>query len=471
MHKTRLPSLTEILILTLLLLAIIFVAVHQLGLPIQLAFIGCWFVVMGFGKYLGYHYHHLQKGVIAGVTQGMDAIMILIAVGALIGSWMAGGIVPNIIYLGLSVMDPALFLPAAFIICAITSLATGTSFGTAGTAGIAMMGLGAGFDLPPALVAGAAISGAYVGDKLSPLSDTTVMTASMCQVNLIAHIKSMLYVSVPACIIACIAFLLVGLGFDHDGGTGTAQQVMDAIAVHYTIGWYMLLPALIVIGLLMMRLPSFPVICLGALLGVIWAMLFEQVSLVNAFDSLYNGNFIDTDVEFLQILLNRGGITSMLSVILLVILALGLGGLMESIGVLTAVCNALQNWATTTGRLGLSTMLSGILGNALGGAAYVSIMTASTITSRNYEQMGIDKRVLSRNVESGGTVTTPMIPWTDGGIFMATTLGVSTLNYLPFLWYHWLVLGITLLYSYAGWYHFAPVEYDAEGTPQPQSAS
>ena len=174
--------------------------------------------VMGFGKYLGYHYHHLQKGVIAGVTQGMDAIMILIAVGALIGSWMAGGIVPNIIYLGLSVMDPALFLPAAFIICAITSLATGTSFGTAGTAGIAMMGIGAGFDLPPALVAGAAISGAYVGDKLSPLSDTTVMTASMCQVNLIAHIKSMLYVSVPACIIACIAFLLVGLGFDHDGG-------------------------------------------------------------------------------------------------------------------------------------------------------------------------------------------------------------------------------------------------------------
>lgn len=455
MQKTRLPTLTEILILTVLLLAIIFVAVHSLGLPIQLAFIVCWFAAMGFGKYLGYDYHHLQKGVIAGVNQGMDAILILIAVGALIGSWMAGGIVPNIIHLGLSVMDPGLFLPAAFIICAITSLATGTSFGTAGTAGIAMMGIGAGFNLPPALVAGAAISGAYVGDKLSPLSDTTVMTASMCQVNLIAHIKSMLYVSVPACVIACLAFLLVGLGFNHDGGTESAQQVMDAIAMHYTIGWYMLLPALIVIGLLMMRLPSFPVICFGALLGVIWAVMFEQASVVSAFNSLYHGNFIDTDVSFLQILLNRGGITSMLPVILLVILALGLGGLMESVGVLTSVCNALQHWAITTGRLGVSTMLCGVLGNALGGAAYVSIMTASTITSRNYEQLGIDKRVLSRNVEAGGTVTTPMIPWTDGGIFMATTLGVSTLTYLPFLWYHWLVIGISILYSYRGWYHFA----------------
>lgn len=457
MQNTRLPSLTEILLLTILLLVIIFVVAHQLDLPIQLAFIGCWFVTMGFGKYLGYHYHHLQKGAIHGVTQGMEAILTLIAVGALIGSWMAGGIVPNIIYLGLSVMDPALFLPAAFIICAITSLATGTSFGTAGTAGIAMMGIGAGFDLPPALVAGAAISGAYVGDKLSPLSDTTVMTASMCQVNLIAHIKSMLYVSVPACVIAGIAFLIAGLGFEHDGGTGTAQQVMDAIAAHYTIGWYMLLPALIVIGLLMLRFPSFPVICFGALLGVIWAMVFEQSSAATAFNSLYNGNFIDTDVEFLQILLNRGGVVSMLSTILLVILALGLGGIMESVGVLASVCNSLQHWATNTGRLGLATLLSGVLGNALGGAAYVSIMTASTITSRNYEQMGIDKRVLSRNVESGGTVTTPMIPWTDGGIFMATTLGVSTLGYLPFLWYHWLVIAISILYSYAGWYHFAPV--------------
>ncbi|GGF63512.1 Na+/H+ antiporter NhaC [Alteromonas lipolytica] len=457
MRQQRLPSLTEILLLTASLLVIIFVVAHQLDLPIQLAFIGCWFATMGFGKYLGYTYHQLQKGIIGGVTQGMEAILILISVGALIGSWMAGGIVPNIIYLGLSVMDPSLFLPAAFIICAITSLATGTSFGTAGTAGIAMMGIGAGFGLPPALVAGAAISGAYVGDKLSPLSDTTVMTASMCQVNLIAHIKSMLYVSVPACVIAASAFLLVGLGFEHDGSTGTAQQVMDAIAGHYTIGWYMLLPALIVIGMLMMRMPSFPVICFGAVLGVIWAMMFEQASATTAFNSLYHGNFIDTDVEFLQILLNRGGITSMLSTILLVILAMGLGGLMESIGVLASVCNSLQHWATSTGRLGLATLLSGVLGNALGGAAYVSIMTASTITSRNYEQLGIDRRVLSRNVESGGTVTTPMIPWTDGGIFMATTLGVSTLTYLPFLWYHWLVIGISILYSYAGWYHFKPV--------------
>jgi NhaC family Na+:H+ antiporter len=229
---------------------------------------------------------------------------------------------------------------------------------------------------------------------------------------------------------------------------------MHALSQHYVIAWYMLLPAAAVIALLLLRLPSVPVISFGALLGVIWACVFEQMSPIAAFATLYQGNHVQSDLNFLNILLNRGGIASMLEVILLVMLALGLGGLMEVTGVLTTISNGLQRWAHSLGRLGLSTLFAGFLGNFLGGAAYVSLITASTITGKNYDELGVDRRVLSRNTEAGGTITTPMIPWTDGGVFMATTLGVSTAAYLPFLWYHMLVLLISALYCYTGWFCF-----------------
>ncbi|ROQ25733.1 Na+/H+ antiporter NhaC [Gallaecimonas pentaromativorans] len=450
----RLPNALEISLLALAIIGVIFLFVHVLEMAIQLALLGCWFVMLGFGKYLKLDYGRMQDGITAGINQGMDAILVLIAVGALIGSWMAGGIVPNIIYLGLSVMDPNIFLMAAFFICMITSLATGTSFGTAGTAGVAMMGIGAGFNFPMPLVAGAVISGAYVGDKLSPLSDTTVMTASLCKVGLIDHVKSMLYVAVPAVTLSGLLFLLVGFQYGHGGSVGRATQVMEALAGQYQIAWYMLLPALAVIAMLVMKLPSVPVIFFGAVLGVVWACLFEQMPLVAAIKTLYEGNHIQSSLDFLNILLNRGGIVSMLEVIMLVMLALGLGGLMEVTGVLATISNGLQRWATNQGRLGLSTIFAGFLGNFLGGAAYVSLITATTITAKNYDKLGVDRRVLSRNTEAGGTVTTPMIPWTDGGVFMATTLGVATTAYLPYLWYHFIGLSISIFYCYANIFCF-----------------
>lgn len=446
----RLPRTIEMLGIAFSVIATIFVFLQYLDLSIHLALFTSWFLVMALGKYLNYSYEHMQKGLIKGIDYGMEAVLVLIAVGALIGSWMAAGIVPNIIYYGLSVMSPEIFLFAAFIICAVTSLATGTSFGTIGTAGVAMMGIGIGFGLPLPLVAGAAISGAYVGDKLSPLSDTTVMAASLCQVNLIEHIKSMLTVSVPAIIGAALLFLVVGFFFvETNGDTRQSEMAMLALAGYFTIGWYMLLPALLVIALLILKLPSVPVITFGAVLGVIWAILFQDLPAVDAINTLYIGNHIHSDVEFLNILLNRGGMVSMFPVIVLVLFALGLGGLMESIGMLQALSNSLQHWANTAGKLTLATLLAGIAGNVLGGAAYVSLITASTITVKSYDRLGIDRRVLSRNVEAGGTVTTPMVPWSDGGVFMATTLGVSTLSYLPFMWYPLLVVVISLFYGFA----------------------
>ncbi|WP_442487361.1 Na+/H+ antiporter NhaC [Halomonas litopenaei] len=446
----RLPGMAEVLAVMIGFIAIMFLSINVLGLPIQLALFASWFLVMALGVRLKIRYASMQEGLINGIHNGMEAVLVLTTVGALIGTWIAGGIVPSIIYYGLTVMDPQIFLFAAFIICALTSLATGTSFGTAGTAGVAMMGIGHSFGIPLPLVAGAVISGAYVGDKMSPLSDTTVMTASLCKVNLIDHIRSMMLVSAPAILIAGVLFLVVGFFYiDGDVDTSRATVAMQALETHFTISPWLLLPAVIVIGLLTRRFPAIPVITFGAVLGSICAWWAQDVSPVDAIRIAYDGNAMASDVEFLNTLLNRGGIQSMLGVVALILFALGLGGLMDRVGILKAISNGFLRWANNPGRLTLSTMLGGFFGNFFGGAAYVSLITASTITEKNYDDQGIDRRVLSRNAEAGGTVTTPMVPWTDGGVFMATTLGVSTMAYLPFLWYHMLVIAISLFYGYA----------------------
>ncbi|MFA1820964.1 Na+/H+ antiporter NhaC [Virgibacillus oceani] len=452
----RLPTLGEVLFVLISFVVIMFLFIAQFGFPIQLALLTTWFMIMLVGLRIGHSYKDMQNGIIKGINDGMEAVLILIAVGALIGTWIAGGIVPSIIYYGLSIINPSIFLMAAFIICAITSLATGTSFGSAGTAGIAMMGIGASFGLPIALVAGAVISGCYVGDKLSPLSDTTVMTASLSKVNVIEHIKGMLYVSAPAFVIAGGLFFVTGFFFiDSNGSLEQAQATMAALNEYFNISWYMLIPAVLVVALLAMKKPSIPVILFGALLGTAWAYLFQNVSLFESINILYAGGSIESGVVFIDELLNRGGIVFMLDVIVLILFALGVGGLMEQTGILRVICNKLLAWADNAGKTTLSTVISAFFGNFFGGAAYVSIITGSKITEENYDRLNIDRRVLSRNTEAGGTVTTPMVPWSDGGVFMAATLGVSTIAYLPFLWFNFLVVAITILYGFTNtfiWY-------------------
>ncbi|WP_243292104.1 Na+/H+ antiporter NhaC [Bacillus sp. FJAT-47783] len=466
-HPIRLPNLLEVAAVLVGFILIMYVSIGVLGLPIQLALFVSWFLVILLGLRLGHTYQNMQKGLLNGISQGLEAVLVLTTVGALIGTWIAGGVVPSIIYYGLTIMNPSIFLFAAFVICAITSLATGTSFGTAGTAGIAMMGIGHSFGIPLPLVAGAVISGAYVGDKLSPLSDTTVMTASLSKVGLIEHIRSMLYVSTPAFVGTSILFLLVG--FFYVGGNADlsrAEEVMTSLTTYFHIEWYMIIPAAIVILLLALKKPSIPTISFGALLGAIWAFLFQEMSMLEAIKTSYSGFSIESGVDFIDNLLNRGGIVWMLEVIILIIFALGLGGLMEQAGILKVICNNMLSWANNSGKLTVSTLLAGFFGNFFGGAAYVSLITASKITEENYERLNIDRRVLSRNTEAGGTITTPMVPWSDGGVYMASVLGVSTLSYLPFMWFNILVLLISIIYGFTGkfiWYT-DKVEQTSEST-------
>lgn len=447
--EKRLPNLAEILFVLISFGFIMILFIVKFEISIQLALLTTWFVIMAVGLKIGYRYKEMQDGMLKGVSEGLEAVLVLLSVGALIGTWIAGGVVPSLIYYGLSVINPSIFLLAAFVICTITSIATGTSFGSAGTAGIAMMAIGASFGFPLPLVAGAVISGCYVGDKMSPLSDTTVMTASLSKVDLIDHIKSMMTVSFPAWLIAGTLFLITGFFYKGSGDLSAATSTMAALEAHFNISWFMLVPAIVVIVLLILRLPSIPVILFGALLGTLWAYFFQGATFLQAFNILYAGNSIESGVPFIDNLLNRGGIVFMLDVIVLIILALSVGGLMERIGVLKAIGNYLAKWATNPGKLTVTTLIGGVLGNVFG-AAYVSLITASKMTGDNYDRMNIDRRVLSRNTEAGGTVTTPMIPWSDGGVFMAAALGVSTLSYLPFLWFNFLVIIISVIYGFTG---------------------
>lgn len=448
-EQKRLPTLGEVLFVLISFGIIMIMFIVKFDISIQLALITSWFVIIAVGLKIGYTYKEMQNGMLKGVSEGLEAVLVLLSVGALIGTWIAGGVVPSLIYYGLSIINPSIFLLAAFIICTITSIATGTSFGSAGTAGIAMMAIGASYGFPLPLVAGAVISGCYVGDKMSPLSDTTVMTASLSKVDLIEHIKSMFTVSIPAWIIAGTLFLVTGFFYGGSGDLSAATSTLNALSEHFNIAWYMLIPAVVVIALLILRMPSIPVILFGALLGTFWAFFFQGATFLEAFNILYAGNAIESGVEFIDSLLNRGGIVFMLDVIVLIILALSLGGLMERIGVLRAIGGYLSKWATNAGRLTVTTIISGFLGN-LFGAAYVSLITASKMTEENYKRLKIDPRVLSRNTEAGGTVTTPMVPWSDGGVFMAAALGVPTLSYLPFLWFNFIVIIIAIIYGYTG---------------------
>ncbi|MGG1230424.1 malate-H+/Na+-lactate antiporter MleN [Bacillus halotolerans] len=456
MKDVRLPTLFEIIIVLGAFLALVLSFTVFLDLPIQLALFVSWFIAMILGIRLGYSYKDLQNAIVHGISNGLEAVLILVSVGALIGTWIAGGVVPTLIYYGLEFIHPSIFLLATLIICSIMSVATGTSWGTVGTAGIAMIAIGEGLGIPLPLVAGAILSGAYFGDKLSPLSDSTVLASSLSKVDVLAHVRAMLYLSIPAYVITAILFTAVGFMYggkniDLDKVKFLKSSLQNTFDIHI----WMLIPAVVVIVLLAMKKPSMPVIVIGALLGAAWAAIFQGMNIADAIATAYNGFSIKTDVEFLNGLLNRGGIVGMLDSLVVIIFGLGFGGLLEKLGVLKVIVSTFEKKLTSAGNVTLSTLIVAFLANIFGCAMYVSLILTPKIMEDSYDRLHLDRRVLSRNSEVGGTLTSGMVPWSDNGIYMAGILGVSTFSYLPFMWLSFVAIGLAIIYGYTGkciWY-------------------
>lgn len=450
--SVKLPSLIQVVIALGLFLTMAFSFTAKLNLPIQLALYFGWFIVIALGIYLGHHYKDLEKAALTGISNGLGAVLILLAVGALVGTWIAGGIVPTIIYYGLKAIHPSIFLTATMIICSLTALATGTSWGAAGTAGIAMMGVGQGLGIPAPITAGAVLSGCYFGDKMSPLSDSVILASSMSGVEIVEHIKGMLPIALISYVITGILFTI--FGFYYAGNVDMAQVngVISAIETHFTITPLNFIPVIIVLMLLAMRKPSFPVISFGSILGIIWAIFFQSMPAIEAINTSWAPYSIGSGIDFIDDILNRGGMSSMLGSVAVIIFGLGFGGLLEKVGILETIAKVFERKINSAGSLTSSTIATAFFGNVFGSAMYVSLILTPKICAKNYDRLGYQRKNLSRNAEFGGTLTSGMIPWSDNGIYMASILGVATLSYVPFMWLSFVCIFITIATAYLGWF-------------------
>ncbi len=389
---------------------------------------------------IGYSWKFIENSMIKGISQAMQSIIILAIIGVLIGIWILAGVVPTMIYYGLMILKPSIFLVATVLITSITSLATGTSWGTAGTMGIALMGIASGLGIPASVTAGAVLSGAYFGDKMSPLSDTTNLAPAMAGTDVFTHIKAMFK---PTLIAYGLTLLIFGfLSLKYKGASADLSNV-DVIAnglkESFTISPILLLAPLVVIISIAKKLPAVPGISIGIIIAAILGPIYQGVNFGDILSAGLNGYVSNTGLEAVDKLLTTGGLNNMMSSISLTIIAMMFGGIAEETGILEAIVKKFLHRVQSVVGLVISTILTCFFTNATMPEQYISIVVPGRMFKNEYKDRKIDPRLLSSTLESGGTVTSAMIPWNTCGTYMSTVLGVSTVHYLPFLFFNLLM--------------------------------
>lgn len=389
---------------------------------------------------IGYSWKFIENSMIKGISQAMQSIIILAIIGVLIGIWILAGVVPTMIYYGLMILKPSIFLVATVLITSITSLATGTSWGTAGTMGIALMGIASGLGIPAPLTAGAVLSGAYFGDKMSPLSDTTNLAPAMAGTDVFTHIKAMFK---PTLIAYGLTLLIFGFLSIKYKGTSADLSNVDIIAKglkeSFTISPVLLLAPLVVIISIAKKLPAVPGISLGIIIAAILGPIYQGVNFGDILSAGLNGYVSKTGLEAVDKLLTTGGLNNMMSSISLTIIAMMFGGIAEETGILEAIVKKFLYRVQSVVGLVISTILTCFFTNATMPEQYISIVVPGRMFKNEYKDRKIAPRLLSSTLESGGTVTSAMIPWNTCGTYMSTVLGVSTVHYLPFLFFNLLM--------------------------------
>ncbi|MCJ7581209.1 MAG: Na+/H+ antiporter NhaC [Candidatus Aminicenantes bacterium] len=393
----------------------------------------------------------IQDGMVHGITLAMGAILILMVVGTMIGTWIQGGIVPTMIFYGLKVLSPGIFLVATLIICSIVSLGTGSSWSTAGTVGVALIGVGQSLGIPVAMVAGAIVSGAYFGDKMSPMSDTTNLAPAVAGTDLFSHIRHMVYTTLPSYIIAVILYGVIGAKFA--GGSIDSQQIqiiLTTLKSNFFIHPILLLPPFLVIVMVIKKIPPLPALLGGTVIGCAFAMISQSRSLADVILAAKSGYVSETGVAMVDNLLTRGGLDYMMDTVALIICALCFGGIMEKTGMLEVLAKALLKRVRTTGSLVATTIFSCIGMNIIASDQYMAIVIPGRMYKHAYEEFGLHPKNLSRVLEDSGTLSSPLIPWNSCGAFMWATLGVNPLVYLPYAFLNLLNPIISIFYGYTG---------------------
>jgi Na+:H+ antiporter, NhaC family len=417
------------------------------------------------GVFLGFPLPDLLKGAVDSISASMSAILILLLIGALAGTWMISGIIPAMIIYGLKILNPAVFLLATAVVCAIVSLATGSSWSTVATVGIALLGIGKAFHMHEGLIAGAIISGAYFGDKISPMSDTTNLAPAMAGTDLFTHIRYMMYTTVPTMVITLVLFFVIGLWTSHAVPLGSTEALSTAIQAKFQVSTLLFIVPGLVIWMIIRKVNAIPALLIGSLLGGIFAVIFQpQIikELAGPTEGFWKQSYmvvtqamsgevtIQTQNELATGLLKSKGMFGMLNTIWLILAALSFGGIMEASGLLRRITQPLIKRAQSTGGLVSTTAASCVFVNLTASDQYLSIVVPGKMFASTFRDRGLAPQNLSRTLEDAGTVTSVLVPWNTCGATQAAVLGVSTLVYAPFCFFNILSPFMTVLFAFMG---------------------
>ena len=428
---------------------------------------------------LGYNWSDLERSIVKSISSAMASILILLLIGSLAGTWLLSGVVPAMIYYGLQILNPTIFLFATCVVCAIISIATGSSWTTAATVGIALMGIGRTLGVSDGLIAGAILSGAYFGDKMSPLSDTTNLAPAMAGTDLFTHIRYMLITTVPSITLALIMFLIIGLNAETVDSVDNTNEILTALDAKFHIsGWLFIVPAVVII-LIVKKVPALPSILMGTLLGALFALIFQSEVVMEAstqanaygkmlipmqesfpmFTGLFLGTMqslfgevsIATSNGLVNDLLSSGGMKGMLGTIWLILSAMIFGGIMEGSGMLKRIASYIISLVNSTGTLIASTAGTCVFFNITASDQYLAIVVPGRMYANIYKQKGLAPENLSRTLEDSGTVTSVLIPWNTCGAYHSQVLGVSTFAFAPYCFFNLISPIMTVIIGYTGY--------------------
>ena len=418
-----------------------------------------------FAAMIGHRYNVSYKDVINSISNSIKsvtpALIILLWVGALAGTWMISGIIPSMVYYGLKILDPNIFLPACIVICSIISVATGSSWTTSATVGIALVGIGKALGIPAGMVGGAVIAGAYFGDKLSPLSDTTNLAAAVSKVDLFKHIKYLTLTTIPSISITLIVFIVLGINQTSNGLTDNSFLI-ETIENTFNISLVLFIVPIIVLLMIVKKTPPIRALTIGTLLGALFAILFQpqiindlsdssNSSIIASYkvviDTITSNVSITTESEILNELFSTGGMIGMLNTIFLVMATMIFGGSMDAIGAIKSISKALLNWADSIFKLFASTVASCLALNLTASDQYLSIVVSGKMFEKAYKDKQLAPENLSRTLEDSATVTSALIPWNSCGAYHSSVLGVSVSEYFLYAIFNWISPFMTLLYA------------------------
>lgn len=406
-------------------------------------------------------YKKMIEEVANNLKSTTGAILILLFVGALAGTWLISGVIPTMIFYGLKLLNPTIFLPATVVICALISIATGSSWTTSATVGIALIGIGGALGIPLGMVAGAVLSGAYFGDKMSPLSDTTNLAPAMAGTDLFTHIRYMTYTTIPTITVTLIIFIILGFTFDTNGSTDT-EAILLSIKEAFNINAWLFLVPVAVIVLIIRKTQPLIALLIGTLLGGVFALIFqpdivlrisgaEQLDFRSAYQGIMNAITVDTAIETSNVDLNdlfsSGGMYGMLGTIWLIICAMVFGGVMDAIGALSTISAALLKMANSVFGLFASTVSTCLVLNVTASDQYLAIVVPGKMFSKAFEEKNLAPENLSRTLEDSGTVTSVLIPWNTCGAYQSRVLGVSVEDYFIYAIFNWLSPIMTLIFA------------------------